>query len=107
MKLLAILRAGLPILCLLLAAKSSAQVVGANDSGFHIRVEVEVPVDRERAWEQFTHPERWWNEDHSWFGKRGNFSLDPVAGGCLCETEGDASADSTAASGDQRQTSFQ
>ena len=84
-------RWGLLLVCLLLSLPTRADVVGANDSGFHIRVEVELPVGRAQAWQQFIHPERWWNEDHSWFGKRANFSLEPVAGGCLCESEGDKS----------------
>jgi len=65
--------------------------MGASASGFHIRVETVLPVDKATAWEQFIHPQRWWNAEHSWFGKRANFSLSPVAGGCLCEIQGDSS----------------
>lgn len=88
-------RARLPLVLLLgwlaAAAPSTAEVVGVNGNGFHIRVSTELPVGRDRAWEQFVHPERWWNAEHSWFGKRANFSLTPIAGGCLCESQGDSS----------------
>ncbi len=76
---------------LLPLAAPRAEVVSAGDDGFHIRVAVNLPVSAEVAWEQFVHPERWWNAEHSWFGKRENFSLDPQAGGCLCERDGQSS----------------
>lgn len=41
------------------------------------------PMD---AWQTLVHPERWWPEDHTWSGKRGNLSLAPAAGGCYCES---------------------
>ena len=81
----------LVLTCLSFAGPSRAEVIGVNASGFHVRVETVLPVDKATAWEQFIHPERWWNAEHSWFGERANFSLSPVAGGCLCETQGDSS----------------
>ena len=76
---------------LLLAGSIRAEVVAVGDYGFHIRVQTELPVDKPTAWEQFVHPARWWSESHSWFGSRENFTLDPVAGGCFCESLGDKS----------------
>jgi len=37
------------------------------------------------AYEAVTHPEKWWNGEHSYSGSAANLSLDPVAGGCWCE----------------------
>lgn len=86
------IRKGLLLIALsVLPPGVGAEVVDAGAQGFHIRVAVTLPVDTGAAWEQFVHPERWWNAEHSWFGKRENFSLQPVAGGCLCEIDGEAS----------------
>ena len=76
---------------LLVPLVARSEVVAVSDTGFHIRVQVELPVPPDQAWDQFIHPERWWSEAHSWFGSRKNFSLDPVAGGCFCEIDGDKS----------------
>ncbi|QFU76796.1 SRPBCC family protein [Halioglobus maricola] len=78
-------------LIFLISPGAFAEVVAVGDSGFHIRVQVDLPVSKDAAWEQFIHPERWWSEGHTWFGSRKNFSLDPVAGGCFCEILGDKS----------------
>src|ERR1700743_3991571 len=37
------------------------------------------------AYTAVTHPETWWNGEHSYSGSASNMSLDPVAGGCWCE----------------------
>jgi uncharacterized protein YndB with AHSA1/START domain len=70
----------------LLAVQARAEVVQSAPDGalmehhFSLRT---APMD---AWQTLVHPERWWPEDHTWSGKRGNLSLAPVAGGCYCET---------------------
>src|SRR6185503_20265974 len=37
------------------------------------------------AYATVTHPETWWNGEHSYSGSASNMSLDAVAGGCWCE----------------------
>src|ERR1700760_2531141 len=37
------------------------------------------------AYAAVTHPEKWWNGEHSYSGSASNMTLDPVAGGCWCE----------------------
>jgi hypothetical protein len=37
------------------------------------------------AYAAVTHPETWWNGEHSYSGDAANMTLDPVAGGCWCE----------------------
>ena len=67
-------------------APAFAAVESAHPDGFLVRHEVVVPVDRQRAFEEMTHPERWWNDAHTWSGSAANLTLDARAGGCWCET---------------------
>jgi uncharacterized protein YndB with AHSA1/START domain len=67
------------------AAPAFAAVDSANADGFVVRHEVVVPVDRAHAFAEAIHPERWWNDAHTWSGSAANLSLDPRAGGCWCE----------------------
>ena len=69
----------------LIAAPAAAEVTATNDSGFVSRNEVEVPVSPEEAWALMLKP-AWWNPDHSYSGSADNMSIEPVAGGCFCET---------------------
>lgn len=68
------------------AAPAFASVESSGADGFLVRHEVTVPVPRERAFEEMLHPERWWNDTHTWSGSAANLSLDARAGGCWCET---------------------
>ena len=74
---------------LLLAAASAAPAIAAvessNPDGFLVRHEVTVPVDNKTAFDELIHPERWWNDKHTWSGSAANLSLDARAGGCWCE----------------------
>jgi uncharacterized protein YndB with AHSA1/START domain len=68
------------------ACPAFAAVASSGADGFLVRHEVVVPADRARAFAEATHPERWWNDAHTWSGSAANLSLDPRAGGCWCET---------------------
>ncbi len=70
---------------------ASAKVVHAAESGFEIKMSVSVGATPEQAYEQFLKVGEWWDPEHTWFGQAKNLSIDPVAGGCFCETEGDKS----------------
>lgn len=72
-----------------LSAISSAEVISQANEGFHIKSSVSVPVSAMQAYHGFLDIGSWWIEDHTWFGKAANLSLDPVAGGCFCEIDGD------------------
>lgn len=64
---------------------AAAEVKFAAADGFLIEHRFEIAAPAARVWESLQHPERWWPADHSWSGKRENFSLDAVVGGCFCE----------------------
>lgn len=68
-----------------------ADVVTSAASGFEIKVEVEVPTSASEAYDQFLKVDEWWDTNHSLYGKAAGFSIEPRAGGCFCETDGDKS----------------
>ena len=81
-----------PILLLavsVLPTMVSAEVVSQAGHGFHIKSNIHVPVPAQRAYESFLKVSDWWIEDHTWFGSAENLSLNPVAGGCFCEINGE------------------
>lgn len=74
---------------LLIPAVSSAEVVSQAEHGFHIKSTINAPVSAVDAYRQFLQVSEWWIEDHTWFGSAENLILNPVAGGCFCEINGD------------------
>ena len=77
--------APLVLLAAFVAAPAHAAVASSAPDGFVVRHEIVVPVDRAHAFAQLVHPERWWNDAHTWSGKAANLSLEARAGGCWCE----------------------
>jgi uncharacterized protein YndB with AHSA1/START domain len=76
----------LAALCLAFAALPAfAAVESSSPDGFLVRHEVTVAIDKPRAFAELLHPERWWNDAHTWSGSAANLSLDVRAGGCWCE----------------------
>ena len=74
-------------LCIaLLPPPAYAEVVQSAPDGALIEHHFQVRATPAEAWQSLIHPERWWPEDHTWSGSRGNLGLQPVAGGCYCET---------------------
>lgn len=71
------------------ASASRADVLNQGPGGFNLRITAEVPVEPATAYQQFIRVGEWWVASHSWFGKSENFSIDPQAGGCFCEKNGD------------------
>jgi uncharacterized protein YndB with AHSA1/START domain len=71
--------------CLLASTPAFAAVEKSGADGFVVRHEIVVPVDRAHAFAEMIHPERWWNDAHTWSGSAANLSLDARAGGCWCE----------------------
>jgi uncharacterized protein YndB with AHSA1/START domain len=63
-----------------------AEVVQSAPDSALIEHQFQVHATPAEAWQTLVHPERWWPEDHTWSGNRGNLSLAPIAGGCYCES---------------------
>ncbi|MBD0428096.1 ATPase [Aquisalinus flavus] len=78
------------VLCLTAAAAligtAHAEVVSQADNGFALAHTVSVEAEPGAVWTALINPASWWNPAHSWSGDSTNFSLDPAAGGCFCET---------------------
>jgi len=73
--------------CLAIAASpAAAEVAVASESGFVSHNVVEVPASPAAAWAMLARPGEWWNGEHSYSGSAANMTIEPVAGGCFCET---------------------
>lgn len=83
---------GLGLMLLVLASwQASAEVVHSSEAGFELKMAVSVPATPEQAYKKFVDIGSWWSEEHTWWGRGGNLSLEPRAGGCFCEIDGDKS----------------
>ena len=71
---------------LLLAQPARAEVVATGNNGFVVRVTAEVTAKPADAWKTMTSPAQWWSSQHTFSGDAANLTLDPVVGGCFCET---------------------
>ncbi len=74
---------------LLLSGSLRAEVIAKGENGFNLKIIGEVDASPGQAYEQFLRVDEWWVANHSWFGRRENFSLDARAGGCFCEIQGE------------------
>ncbi len=80
----------LPFLLLLISSLNiHAEVVSSSLQGFTIEIESEVSVDSQSAYRRFLEIGKWWNPEHTYFGKSENLYIEEKANGCFCETEGD------------------
>lgn len=70
----------------ILSAPGSAEVVDYSADGFALRWEAPVMQSRDELWQKIVTPSRWWSSDHTYSGSAENLTLDPVPGGCWCET---------------------
>ena len=68
-----------------LAQPLAAEVVSNSAGGFVTTHKRDVQASRDAIWAALTHPERWWNKEHSWSGDAANFSMTVRPGGCFCE----------------------
>ena len=68
------------------APTARAEVTEAQDWGFQVRHVFDVSAPPEKIWPVMVEPARWWDPDHSWFGKAEGLTLDLRPGGCFCET---------------------
>ena len=73
-----------PLVCL--AQPARADVITRSENGFVVRVAAEVTAKPADAWKTMISPAQWWSSEHTFSGDAANLTLDPVAGGCFCET---------------------
>jgi hypothetical protein len=63
-----------------------AEVVARGPTGFQLRYAVASPLPPQAAYERFLAIGRWWSDAHTYSGKAAALRIDPVPGGCWCET---------------------
>lgn len=71
---------------LLVVAPSAAEVTDAGETGFTSTYRLEIAAPPARVWDVLVRPALWWESSHSFSGSAANLTLDPVPGGCWCET---------------------
>lgn len=80
-------------LAMLLPMATHAELKDASPSGFTVENSEWVPVDPATAWNALVQDVgRWWPADHTWWGDASKLSIQPRAGGCFCEIDGDRQA---------------
>ncbi len=68
------------------SSPASAEVVGVQDSGFSIRIAVDVAAAPAAVFKVLTEQVgAWWSSSHTFSGKASNLSIEAKAGGCFCE----------------------
>ncbi len=70
---------------LLIAGSVKAAVVESNAQGFAVEETAHIDASPAKVYAALIHPENWWNSEHTFSQNAKNLSLDPKAGGCLCE----------------------
>ncbi len=81
------------LLSLCCAGIANAEVADRAPNGFTVSNTVVVDATPSRSWDALINEiGLWWPADHTWFGDAGTLSIDPVAGGCFCERNGQQQA---------------
>jgi len=75
----------LAVFAALLPGAVRGEVTGSGEAGFVTRDQAFIAAAPAEIWAVLVDPARYWNPQHSWSLDGGNFTLDPVAGGCFCE----------------------
>lgn len=71
---------------LALPSQAAAEVVGVQDSGFSIKIGVDVAAAPAAVFKVLTEQVgAWWSSSHSFSGKASNLSIEAKPGGCFCE----------------------
>jgi uncharacterized protein YndB with AHSA1/START domain len=63
-----------------------AAVLEITDQGFAVEETAQIAAAPNKVYTALIHPEKWWDSAHTFSKDAANLSLDPRAGGCLCET---------------------
>lgn len=73
----------------LLASAARAEVVDAQANGFEVRQALHLAAPPARVYAALAQIDQWWDSAHTFSGDAGHLKLEPVAGGCLCESLAD------------------
>ncbi len=70
----------------LACGSAQAAVADFAANGFAVVENVHIAALPEKVWAELVTPSHWWSPAHSYSHDATNFSLEPRAGGCWCET---------------------
>jgi len=76
------------LLMLVLCSAVQAEVLHKNDTGFALKIERQVNVDKAKAYQKFLQVSDWWLSSHTWFGDAQGLYIEPFVNGCFCEKNG-------------------
>ena len=77
--------ASLSLALALWATGVRADIIQPSPGLTEISFQLHVTTNAAGAYAAATHPEKWWNGEHSYSGDAANMTLEAVAGGCWCE----------------------
>ena len=77
--------AALSLALVLWATAARADIIQSPPGLTEISFQLHVATNAAGAYAAVTHPEKWWNGEHSYSGDAANMTLEAVAGGCWCE----------------------
>lgn len=80
------------IILLLASVMTKAEVSEVSEQHFIISIKTTLMAPKEQAYQQFLQIGDWWQDSHTWFGDASAMTIEPKAGGCFCERNGDKQA---------------
>ena len=69
-----------------IAVPAYAEVKASAPDGLVFQYKGQVPIARAEAWKRLIAVGSWWSHAHTYSGSASNMTVDPMAGGCWCET---------------------
>jgi uncharacterized protein YndB with AHSA1/START domain len=70
----------------LACGSAQAAVADSAANGFSVVETIHIAAPPAKVWAELIVPSHWWSAVHSYSHNAANFSLEPRAGGCWCET---------------------
>jgi hypothetical protein len=74
------------VLASAVAVPASAEVKAAAPDGLVFQYTGQVALSRDEIWKRLIAVGSWWSDAHTYSGSASNMTIDPMAGGCWCET---------------------
>lgn len=66
-------------------ATAAAEVVSAAETGFVTQSSATVSATPDEVWTVLVRPSRYWNPEHTWYGRADQLFITFGPGGCFCE----------------------
>ena len=74
------------VLASAIAVPAHAEVKASAPDGLVLQYKGQVPLVRAETWKRLVALGSWWSDAHTYSGSASNMTIDPMAGGCWCET---------------------